>query len=347
MLRLASLLFLTFILGCGKDPASNNNTPDGPPAQADAPPLTGDKYSLSWGPITVQPGVENTQCLVLQLSNAEAIKVHQLHNVLSPGSHHMIVYKDDMDTTERTTPFDCQPFTGALNPSGMVAPLMITQKSDDELTLPDGVAHTFAPHQMIRIELHYINASDAPIQLSATAEFYATDPATIHDEADILFIGTPDVSLAAGQSQTIEQFFTPSRASLDLTGSKFFAITGHTHHLGTDMQVSTAATKGATKTSVYAPQPFQWSEPETTFHAPEFSLPSGGGFDFLCSYTNTTNATVRFGESANDEMCFFWAYYYPSKGAHVCFHSDNYGNVDICCPDAGATLCSQFNPPNN
>ena len=31
-----------------------------------------------------------------------------------------------------------------------------------------------------------------------------------------------------------------------------------------------------------------------------------------------TAAPVRFGESANDEMCFFWAYYYPSHGTHVC-----------------------------
>jgi hypothetical protein len=72
----------------------------------------------------------------------------------------------------------------------------------------------------------------------------------------------------------------------------------------------------------------------------EFHVPSGGGFDFTCKYFNTNASAVKFGESANDEMCFFWAYYYPSQGAHVCFHSAQYGNIDICCPDAG-TICSQ------
>jgi hypothetical protein len=41
-------------------------------------------------------------------------------------------------------------------------------------------------------------------------------------------------------------------------------------------------------------------------------------------------------------MCFFWAYYYPSKGAHVCFHTNQFGNLDVCCPDAGPSLCNMI-----
>src|SRR5215212_8102271 len=143
------------------------------------PPLTGDRYALSYGPITVMPGVESTKCVNVRLSNAAAIKVHKMRNLLSGGSHHAIVYKDDMDTIERATPYDCQPFTGALNLSGMVAPVMITQKMEDALTLPKRVAYTFAPNQMVRLEMHYINSTDAPIEVSATSEFYAVPESEI------------------------------------------------------------------------------------------------------------------------------------------------------------------------
>jgi hypothetical protein len=68
-----------------------------------------------------------------------------------------------------------------------------------------------------------------------------------------------------------------------------------------------------------------------------FSIPAGGGFDFSCTYYNDTTMEVGFGESANAEMCFFWAYYYPSVGSKVCIHSDEY-EVDLCCP--GDNLCS-------
>jgi hypothetical protein len=328
-LALASSLF---VIACG---GSTGGT-----GQMDAPPLSGDKYSLTWGPVTVQPGVENTQCILARLSNPTDIMVHQMHNVISTGSHHMIVYKDDMDTAEQLTPFDCQPFTGALNQSGMVTPLMITQKSDDELTLPTAVAHHLAANQMIRIELHYINTTDAAEMVTGSADFFAADPATIKDEANILFIGTPDISLPPGVTTTVEEFFTPSRANVDLSSSKIFAITGHTHHFGTDMQVGTAASNGATQTPVYSPNPFVWSEPLTQVHDPEFSVPTGAGFDFKCVYNNTGTTTVKFGESATDEMCFFWMYYYPSQGSHVCFHSNQYG-VDVCCPDAG-TICNNI-----
>jgi hypothetical protein len=93
-------------------------------------------------------------------------------------------------------------------------------------------------------------------------------------------------------------------------------------------------------TEVYAPDPFKWDEPETTTFATPFSIPTGGGLDFECSWNNTTTGNVGFGESANDEMCFFWAYYYPSQGSKVCIHTEQYGGangLNVCCP--GDSLC--------
>src|SRR5215813_4978031 len=191
MRRLAFALCLSTGLGCGHD------GPSGP----DAAELNGTTYTLTWGPVMVPASTENTQCVVLKLPNPAAIKVHQLHNKLGDGSHHLIVYKDDMDTTEITTPVDCQPFTGAANASGRVAPMMITQKKDDLLTLPTGVAYTLDANQMIRIEQHYINTSDTAIMATATVEFDVADDATITDEANILFIGSPDINVPANGTQ--------------------------------------------------------------------------------------------------------------------------------------------------
>ena len=327
----ASLFSIVLAASCGKS-AMTMTGDDDMPVDAGAPGFVGTKYSLQWGPVTVPANTENTQCVILKLANADAIKVHQMHNVLTNGSHHMIVYRDDMDTTESPTPFNCQPFTGALNPTGMVSPMMITQKKDDPLTLPTGVAYTLNANQMVRLELHYINTTDADEVIQGNVDFFAADPATITDEANILFLGTPDVSLPPNTMTTIEEFFSPSNAGLDLSTSKFFAITGHEHHLGTQVTIATEPTSGGAKTTIYDPDPFQWAEPATTTFSPEFTVPAAGGFDFKCDYYNSTAATVKFGESANDEMCFFWAYYYPSKGAHVCIHTNQIGNADICCP---------------
>jgi hypothetical protein len=331
---LVCVLFSSLLFGCKKDGGGD------PQVFADAPALSGQLYSLNWGPVTVPTGVEDTQCIWMRLSNDTPIKVHQLHNTLSTSSHHLIVYKDDHDTTEQLTPMPCQAFTGALNTTGQIQPLAITQKHDDEITLPPGVAYTLDAHQMVKLEMHYINSTDTDQMATATVDLFAADPATIHDEAGLLFAGSLDINIPAQQQLTLHQFLTLP-TTFDLSSSHIFAMTGHTHKLGTAVSINVAPSKTGPMTSVYNPTPFQWAEPATQTFNPEFSVPLGGGFDFTCQYTNTTNATVKFGESANNEMCFFWVYYYPSQGSKVCAHTDQYGGAngyDLCCP--GDSVCS-------
>lgn len=328
MRRLLLALTLCCSFGCGNE----TETP------ADAPMFGGEKHSLTWGPVSVPAGREDTQCVWIRLDNETEIKVNQMHNQLNAASHHLIVYKDDMDATEQLTPVPCQPFTGALNTTGMIAPIAITQKSDDMIFLPNRVAYTFAPHQMVKLEMHYLNASDQTQNVQATVDFYAAEAGSIDHEASILFTGSPDVSIAPGETKTLHQFFLVP-PYLDLSQSKIFAITGHTHKLGTNVSVRVAQSKTGPMTEVYAPSPFKWDEPETkTYNGDPFSIPKDGGLDFECSWTNTTQQSVGFGESATDEMCFFWAYYYPSVGPKVCAHTDEFGGLNVCCP--GDALCA-------
>lgn len=336
MRRLALVVLGSWsLIACGGE-----NAVSGDAAPADAPEFAGEKFSLQWGPVTVPMGTEDTQCVWMRLGNATEIKVHQMHNRLNNASHHLIVYKDDMDTTEQLTPVRCEPFTGALNATGMIAPIAITQKADDMIFLPDRVAYTFAPNQMVKLEMHYLNRSDSDEVVTANVDFYVEDPANIDHEASILFTGSPDVKLPAGQTTTLHQFFTVPDY-LDLSQSKIFAITGHTHQYGQSVKVRVAPSKTGPMTEVYAPDPFAWSEPETRTFSEPFSIPKGGGLDFECTWTNTSTDEVTFGESANQEMCFFWAYYYPSQGSKVCIHTEEYGGangLNVCCP--GDSLCS-------
>lgn len=292
-------------------------------------------YTLQFGPITVANGYEDTQCLVLRLHNANPIHVGSIHNVLGTSSHHMIVYKVD-DTVEQTTPFDCQPFTETLNPA-KGQPLMITQKSDEVLTLPDGVAFTLDANQMIRIEMHYINATTAPVTLTSTSTF--TETSNYVNEAGFLFMGDIDISLPPQVKTTVGPVF----AALDpaYANVNFFALTGHEHKMGTNVTISVAANSTDTGTSVYDVPNWIWSEPATVYQTPTFQVPAGGGFRYQCDFFNNNAAgtpNITFGESANDEMCFFWAYYYPSIGAKVCLHSSKFG--DVCCPNASSQICS-------
>lgn len=297
----------------------------------------GDAYSIDFGKVSLMPGEEDTKCVVKRLSNTEAMHVGNIHNTLSSASHHLIVYRV-ADTEERAEPYPCQPFADLLQPD-KGTPLMITQKHDDLLALPKGVGFEFAAGQMVRLEMHYLNASNAPIDATATSTFYAMPEADVTAKADLLFVGNPDITIPPMSKHTLGPTYLPLPATL--SGANFFGVTGHTHRFGTKVTVATAAEEGGKESPVYDVQDWLWGEPETVYHDPPFQVPDGGGFQFTCAWNNTSDKKVGFGESATDEMCFFWTYYYPSKGAFVCVHTDQVpGGIDLCCP--GSPVCSEL-----
>ncbi len=309
--------------GCGSTKSGGGGAPAG-------------SFTVTFGPISVPPGVENTQCVVVPLGNPNAIHVGQIHNVLGNASHHMIVYAVN-DATEQLTPFDCQPFTDTLDPTkGSV--LMVTQKKDDILSLPQGVGYTLQANQMIRLEMHYINPGSSAVTLQSSSTMIPIPDAQYENEAGFLFIGDPDIILPPNATTTLGPVFFPVPS--EFAGAQFFAITGHEHQYGTDVLVDTSTGKTDPGTPVYDVPGWLWSEPATVTPNPPFSLPPGGGFQFSCTWNNTSSSTIRFGESATDEMCFFWAYYYPSVGSHVCIHSESQGERDFCCP--GSSFCTFF-----
>jgi hypothetical protein len=318
--------------GCGSS-APGGSGPDGNPG--------GQVYRLVWGPVEVGPFQEDTRCLTVPLGNDIPVKIDRIRNTLGASSHHFIVYRVN-DGDIGATPTPCVPFVDTLDPTAG-APLMITQRAEETLALPEGVAFALAADQLVRLEVHYVNPTPTPITVEAVTELHAMPDAEFRHEADFLFIGNPDIQLPSRPDvQQLGPTWFPVRSSLD--GVEVFAITGHTHKLGVDVEVEVASGSDQPGTKVYDPVSFSWSEPETIFHDPPFTIPSGGGFRFTCQWINETGRFVDFGESADDEMCFFWAYYYPSRGSKVCVHSELYTQepIDICCPD-DEILCALIN----
>jgi hypothetical protein len=324
----ASLVIISLIAGCGSSDEEGGGDVAAPPDAG-----YGQSYTVEWGPITVDPLQEDTRCVVKRVGNEAPIKVGKFINQLGSASHHLIVYRV-ADTTEQPEPFPCEPFVDVLDPT-KGGPLAITQKAEETISLPPGVAYSLAADQMVRIEMHFINTGEEAVEVSASTTFVEIPEADFQHEADFLFVGNLDVEVPPRRPVTLGPRFLPLPA--ELSGINIFAITGHEHHWGTGVEVALGAGEEGPHQTVYAPDPFRWNEPETVYHDPPLAMPESGGFMFSCEYYNNSTETVGFGESANDEMCFFWAYYYPSVGPKVCAHTDQFGGLNACCP--GDSLC--------
>ena len=282
-------------------------------------PFTGDMtgsttLSLSIGPVPVPPGMDHTVCSTFRLSNTMPIDVVQIDATLLPGSHHLILYKST-DTVENKGPYDCAPLQTS---SGI--PLYIAEtQNNNHLPLPAGVAYHLDAGQMVKLEAHYINASTSQINGSGTVTLTLGAPAT-YQAADIMFCGsvTPlyngfpgATGVPPGMSSLPPAFYAVP------AGIKMFGLTTHEHSRGSLMTVD-KSTSTAPGTNLTMGTP--WDNPPfvvwDTAHVVTFN--PGEGLRWQCNYDNPTTNTYYFGESGlTNEMCFFWAYYYPSVGHFI------------------------------
>ena len=272
------------------------------------------------GPIKTASGQEYTQCITVNLKNAEGAFVRRFRADLGTGSHHMIVYKSNA-SAESPVAEDCQGFSGLLSGEH---PIFIAQQAKAELNFPSDengvpVALEIAANQMVRLELHFINTNAQPLDVSAKLFVDTVPLTTTVVKSDLAFWGTQQINIPANSLGD-----TGVRYQKALANTKTFALTTHQHHLGTAMKVWYAAGINDPNQKLVADGK-NWSDPPLELFSPALDFPDNGngkvssmGLAYQCLWKNTTATDVKFGEGFNDEMCFLWQYYYPSQGFQLC-----------------------------
>ena len=253
----------------------------------------------------VAPGYEGTKCQKVRLGNTNALKIGQIHNKLSSASHHLVVSAVTDPAETESDPFDCSPFRAVL----IGAPLTVTQKHDDTIPMPDGVGFPLVADQLMHLEMHFINTGTETVDVEATSELFPrADPENV-EEASFIIIGSLDIKIPPKQTMELPWAFVTLPEGFE--GVNFFGATGHTHRFGTAARLQISGPGGADPKTIYDPPNFTWTEAELKLFSPQEHVPTGGGFRFQCAWDNPTDSMVTYGESALQEMCFFWTYYYP------------------------------------
>jgi hypothetical protein len=264
--------------------------------------------SAKMGPLTIQSGEEAVKCVVVSLGNPESVFVRKFRTTLKEGSHHMIVYTSDQPPDP--TPYSCQSF----DVQGGSA-IFIAEQAKSELALPtheDGtpVGLKLAPNQSLTMEMHYINTTSQPIDVLGTVEMDVLPLTSNVIPSGFSFRGDFNIPVIPAQSEAD----TGVLFEQGIPGTRVFALTTHQHHLGTRMQVWYADDMNDLSQPIA--DATNWADPPLELFNPPLEFPVGSdkGFAYQCHWKNPTPNDVYGGLSANDEMCFFWNYYYPSDG---------------------------------
>jgi hypothetical protein len=270
-------------------------------------PARGNTFSISTGDVTLRPGEERVVCVDRRLATDTAVDIVKMSSDLTEGGHHLIFYKSNA-VEETTDPVECNSFRGVF--AGMV-PLYIAQKARTDLAFPPGVAYSLPAGQMMRIELHFLNATDKPLAVRARVDLEEARAGAVVEHANLLFYGNLNIRVPPLSAVTVGPKFRAFRAQ----APHIFGLTGHQHKRGTGVTIELGSSPTGPMRPLY--ENHDWADPPLTVFDPPIATTPGQGLRYACTYYNPTNQTVSFGEGVDQEMCFLWAYYYPDMGFEI------------------------------
>ena len=284
--------------GCGQGTSCTPGTDLAAPDPAD-----GFQFVLKSGQITIQPNTEAYYCYYKTIPGSASIQVGAFQSWMSTGSsHHFITYEATSATNADGALSMCQGVAGKWVYATSVAGQVI------ELKMPDGVGLSMNAGTQLVLNMHFVNSGTTAA--SPTLKLNVLYAKNVMYQAGTMIsfnagINVPAATAAGPGTQTVRGTCTAP------VGSKFFALTSHTHKHATDTQVNYVS-GGQTQNIVNTTD---WESPDVgLFYGPNFlETKAGDSFTYSCAYSNTTSQAVLVGETAaSNEMCMAIGYYFPA-----------------------------------
>ncbi|MEZ4400205.1 MAG: hypothetical protein R3B06_09310 [Kofleriaceae bacterium] len=180
-----------------------------------------------------------------------------------------------------------------------------------DFVFPAGVGLHLTAGSRLLLNLHLYNATDQPLSGTSGTLFEQATAADIQHLAEIVLAG-PTFTLTVPQGVST-QSGTCNISNITSQPIQVFALSQHMHKLGTNLR--SVITRSGSPDLVLQDIPYDFESQGFQLTAPTFELRPGDVLTTSCTYNNTTGATVRFGDSSDDEMCFTDLFYYPAQGA--------------------------------
>lgn len=186
---------------------------------------------------------------------------------------------------------------------------------DEREPLPDDVG-LFLPSgaNSLRLDMHYNNLGNTKAEADASGveicvvkkDRFRPKTATVFENFASYGAGFPPVLAPA---RSIEKSVTGTCVVSASEPVHLLTASPHAHKLATHMKFVVKRVDGTE--IVMHDKPFSFEEQQSYAMPEEIILNTGDVVTTTCTYTNPSDANVRFGEDTGNEMCFNFAVYYP------------------------------------
>ncbi len=270
--------------------------------------------TFGFGPITIAPHSEELdKCVALTLDNDEELYVHQVQLTTGPGFHHSNwLWVPDHLYTGPDGVFDCDDRSYDQTAAGIVGGVFFaqsTQATHEVQEFPDGVALKLPVKSKLVAQIHLLNTSDEPLELSPHIGFTTVPLERVTRKlASVTFEYHPLALPPQKRSRvTVDCDLAPKHEMVFGTPPDFniYYALAHYHEWGTKLTLEAVKPDG-TAATIYSTEA-QVGDVLGGQILPAFSMVGYTKLRLSCEYFNSTNQTLYYGNGTG-EMCIFNAF---------------------------------------
>jgi hypothetical protein len=259
-------------------------------------------------PVVIPSGSEREVCQVVTLRNRRPVMVDRMTMTMpsagSVASHHFAVFlvQDPDDPNLPTEPVDsagCSGVGGAI-----VSPILaFVQRPRQSLRFPPGVAVTLEPGQKLMLNSHYVNGATEDATVDVAMNLVRARRTRIAHELRSFQLGTTRIDVGPGaDGAAVGEWIAPFPMNV-----VWLSTHSHKHTTHVDVELIRAGAPAGLELRTD-----RWAEPSVKqYRAAPLRLEPGDGLRWTCHYHNDRGERLRFGVTAEDEMCFAVGFFYP------------------------------------
>lgn len=258
-----------------------------PPDPTPEQPLGPDADVFAWSTekFTLEAGEERYLCFAKTLD--EGLVVNGYSSAVDPFVHHLIFSRARAPETEGFAECDV-----AFRNNWET--LFISGAGDTTLEFPADAGHQLTQGTQLVVQMHLLNVAESPVEGAVTIHMRRSSIANPRPVSSYIF-GTAAVELPPQQTSEVVGTCAP-RQQVQL-----IAAFPHMHLLGTSLSFEVGTPDGAMQ-EVFKRDPFDFNEQR--IEKLDVTVAAGNPTRVRCTFNNTLDETVGYGESTRNEMCY-------------------------------------------
>lgn len=280
------------------------------------PPAEG--YQIVTDSFLVQPYSEVDMCTVVRLepNDTETLAwVDTMETLVSEDTHHMNVligqfsfldaFLGDGAAQDAFGHEEGQYPCSELDYMESAFPIFPSQRDNQQITMPTGVAAPLIVPALYVFSHHYVNATDQTIEVNAALNLETVPADEVEHVASLVFDAIEDIDVEPGTDAVVHRTCQMER------DVQVALVSTHTHEWGE------CTTLNDWDGESVADEPFfvnkNWEVPPILHFEPgSFDIAAGEGIHYACHYRNDTDRQLVMDGTAEGEMCVFAAVVYPA-----------------------------------